>query len=286
MPEDMQQQAAPEPIVDVEKPQPVIIGEAPPAPEDQEQQANADTDAEAKGDASRDEKGRFKPGVQQRIDEITRQRHEAEREAAYWRQRATAGTDQQAQNTAQPQAKPTADQFQDYAEYVEALTEWKADQKVSQAFSARDAEKAQEADSKVQQTRAEAWTERQQQARTAMPDYDEVVGLSDLPIAPHIGDVLLDSENGPQLAYHLAKNPDLAAHLNTLSPLAAARELGRIEASLDKPATPAAKTVSNAPAPIKPIGSGRTSAADNLAGADMEQYRAIRAKQGARWANR
>lgn len=239
---------------------------------------------------NRDEQGRFKPKVQQRIDEITRARHEAEREAAYWRERAMAGgSDGKAQSNPSAQqapAKPTPDQYQDYAEYVEALTEWKADQKVREAMSARDADRAKEAEQKVQQTRTQAWVERQTAARAAMPDYDEVVGLSDIPIAPHVAETILDSEQGPALAYHLAKNPELAQRINSLPPLAAAREIGRLESSLGKPAAQtaaSAKPVSNAPDPIKPIGAGRTNSTDpkNMS---MDQYKAMRKQQGARWA--
>lgn len=280
MSDDIQQQAAPEGEAIPEN-QPTDIQDQH-QPEG-EQQPQAAADDAAKPD--RDEKGRFKPGVQQRIDEITRARHEAEREAAYWRERATAGNQDKAQPSAnEPPPKPTPDKFADYAEYVEALTDWKTDQKVREALSARDTEQAKQAEGRVQQTKQQAFAERVQQARTSITDYDEVVGLSDLPIAPHVGEVLLDSDLGPQLAYHLAKNPDLANRLNQMSPTAAAREIGRIEAGLEKPATPAAKTTSKAPPPINPIGSGRTNAAANPAQMDMEQYKAHRAKQGARWA--
>lgn len=225
-------------------------------------EGNGQTGAEQQ----RDEHGRFKPKVQHRIDEITRARHEAEREAAYWRARAEAsGTEGKApSNTANESPnKPTPDQFQDYAEYVESLTEWKADQKVREALSARDADKAKEAQAKVQQTREEAWNERQASARISMPDYDEVVGLSDLQISPHVAETLLDSEQGPALAYHLAKNPDVAERINGLSPLAAAREIGRIEASISsKAATAPAKPVTKPPAPISPVGQRSAPASD------------------------
>lgn len=281
MSDDIQQQAAPE-QPEVMQPEAVDTTAEGALPEGEQEQQQAAADDAAKPD--RDEKGRFKPGVQQRIDEITRARHEAEREAAYWRQRAMAGTESKAQPSAnEPPPKPTPDKYQDYAEYVEALTDWKTDQKVREALSARDSEQAKQAEGRVQQTKQQAFAERVQQARTSITDYDEVVGLSDLPIAQHVGEVLLDSDVGPQLAYHLAKNPDLANRLNQMSPTAAAREIGRIEASIEKPVEPVAKSTSKAPPPINPIGSGRTNATANPAQMDMEQYKAHRAKQGARW---
>lgn len=236
----------------------------------------------------RDEQGRFKPKVQQRIDEITRARHEAEREAAYWRARAeSAGNDGKAQlnSSETTPAKPTIDQYQDYADYVEALTDWKASQATRKAIAERDAEQAQKAEAKINEAKAQTWEQRQAQARSEMPDYDEVVGLSDLRIAPHVADVLMDSEAGPALAYHFAKHPDIAERINGLSPLAAAREIGRLEASMSAVAKPApvSKPVSKAPEPIKPIGSGSGGLSDPAA-MSMDQYVAFRKTQGATWA--
>lgn len=212
----------------------------------------------------RDEQGKFKPKVQQRIDEITRARHEAEREAAYWRQRATGGANEQAQSSAnEPPPKPTVEQFQDYADYVEALTDWKAGQKVNEALSARDAEKAKEAEGRVKQSKAQIWEERQAATRAATPDYDEVVGLSEIQVAAHVAEALIDSDVGPALAYQLAKNPELAERINALPPLAAAREIGRLEASLSKPAVAAPENkVSKAPPPISPVGARSTPVSD------------------------
>jgi preprotein translocase subunit SecA len=52
--------------------------------------------------------------------------------------------------------------------------------------------------------------------------------------ASTLTDAILTSDRGPEVAYHLAKNPALAERLNRLSPIAAAREIGRIEAALEK----------------------------------------------------
>lgn len=223
----------------------------------------------------RDEKGRFK-GVQPRIDELTRARREAEREATYWKQVAQ-GTQSPAQ--AAPQ-RPVPENFEKYDDYIDALTDWKAEAAVA---------KRMEADStrKVAETRAQTFAERQTQARTAMPDYDEVVGGSDTPIANHVGEVILESDLGPQLAYHFAKNPDVLQRLNGMNPTAAAREIGRLEATLSaKPATPAAPTkkVSNTPAPAGTLGTQGRATTPALGNLSMDEYMKQRKSQGARWA--
>lgn len=223
----------------------------------------------------RDEKGRFK-GVQPRIDELTRARREAEREAAYWKQVAQ-GTQSPAQ--AAPQ-RPVPENFEKYDDYIDALTDWKADQAVAKRME-------QDSTRKVAETRAQTFAERQVQFRQQTADYDEVVGGSDTPIANHVGEAIMESDLGPQLAYHFAKNPDVLQRLNGMSPTAAAREIGKLEATLGaKPAAPAAPTkkVSNTPAPAGTTGAQGRATTPALANLSMEEYMKQRKSQGARWA--
>lgn len=231
--------------------------------------------------AQEEEKPKPKRSAQQRIDEITRAKHDAEREAEFWRQKATAKADA-------PADKPTIDKYKDYGEFVEALTDWKAGQRVSEALAKRDADRAGEAHARAEKAGTDAWQERQIAVREALPDYDAVIGKSTVEVAQHVIQALLDSEHGPEVAYHLAKHPEQAERINSLSPLSAAREIGRLEATLSPPSKPvgsfAAKPISGAPAPISPV---RGSAAGVMPDPDqmtMSQYRAMRAKQGARWA--
>lgn len=240
----------------------------------QDQQVDAQAEEDQR-QIERDEKGRFK-GVQPRIDELTRARREAEREAAYWKQVAAG----QAQPSAQaaPQ-KPTADQFDDYGAYVEALTDWKADQAVAKRME-------QDSTRKVAETRTQTFAERQTAARAVMPDYDEVVGSSDTPISAHVGEAIMESERGPDLAYHFAKNPDVLLRLNGMSPTQAAREIGKLEATLPTKTAPAApsKKLSTTPAPASTVNSQGRATKPALASASMEEYMAQRKQQGARWA--
>lgn len=241
----------------------------------QDQQVDAQAQ-EGTQQTERDEKGRYK-GVQPRIDELTRARREAEREAAYWRQVAQQG---QAQPSAQaaPQ-KPTPEQFDDYGQYVEALTDWKADQAVAKRME-------QDSTRKVADTRAQTFAERQATARTVMPDYDEVVGSSDTPIANHVGEAIMESDRGPDLAYHFAKNPDVLMRLNGMSPTQAAREIGKLEATLPAPKIPAppSKKLSSTPAPAGTLNTQGRATTPALANASMDEYMKQRKAQGARWA--
>ena len=239
--------------------------------QNQQQDANAD---EQQQDQQRDDKGRFK-GVQPRIDELTRARREAEREAAYWRNVANsgAGSAEQAANQ-----KPTREQFGDDSDaFTEALTDWKAKQAVSQALQ-------QQAQAKQQETRATSFEARQAEARTKMPDYDDVVGSSNTPLAPHVQESILESDQGPALAYHFARNPDVLMRLNGMSPTAAAREVGRLEASLaSAPAAPPVKTTT-APKPANTSSGQGRNVTNDPSRMSMDEYVAHRKTQGARWA--
>ena len=254
-----------------EAPQPVVLDPQPEEVKAEEKEPEQTPEQESQ---ERDEKGRFK-GVQPRIDELTRKRHEAEREAAYWRGIAQS----QAQPSAQaaPQ-EPKPEQYDDYNVYVRDLAKWEAKQIVAAELAQREAKAS-------EQARVTTWESRQADARKTMPDYDEVVGGSTAPVAGHVSEALQDSEHGPALAYHLAKNPDLLAQLNSLSPRQADREIGRLEERLSAKAQPAPVRTTQAPKPASAVGQGRSVAA-NPSDMPVEEYIAFRSKgpMKARWA--
>jgi hypothetical protein len=222
----------------------------------------------------RDEKGRFKP-VQERINELTRQRHDAEREAAYWKA--------QASNSTQHAKEPSVEDFSDYSEYVKALTDYKADQKVNEVLSKRDQDQVSQAEAKVNEFKLQAWAERSQAVKAELKDFDDVLNASDTILPNYVIDGLLESEKGPQLAYHLAKNPDVVKQLWGMSQREADRELGRLETRLEKPKL-VTKPVSNAPEPISSV---RGSNAGNITGDPTKmspaEFSAWAKKQGSKW---
>jgi hypothetical protein len=218
-----------------------------------------------------DDKGRGKKhGVQARIDELTRGKRDAERRAEYYERLATANT---AQDPAEGAAKPTVDQFEDYADFVEAIAGWSVAQ--STKTLARDA-----AQGAAQNERKAHYAERLAETRATIADFDAVMeAAQDITVAPHVADAVLDSERGPEIFYHMAQHPEFAERLNGLSPTRAAMEIGRIEAQLT---APAGRRQSQAPAPITPLATGSTTKV-NLNTADMATYIEERKRQGARF---
>jgi hypothetical protein len=93
-----------------------------------------------------------------------------------------------------------------------------------------------------------------------------------LDIRGDLRDLILDSSKGPLLAYHLAKNPDRVAELNRMSPQAAAKEIGSLEARIRGPKP---KTVTKAKPAAKPP-SGSSSRAPDPSDMSMADYIASR----------
>ena len=84
-----------------------------------------------------------------------------------------------------------------------------------------------------------------------MPDFEEVLASSEVPMTDVMQHAIMESEIGPKLAYFLANNPDEATKIARMTPSGAFRTLGMIEERLSKPTV---RTVISAPAPLTPIG--------------------------------
>lgn len=277
----------------IETPVTPAAGDAAAAPANTD--AAADTAAQSN---DRDGKGRFRNPVQPRIDELTRRAGEAERETAYWRGRAEAreATEDAAAKANAPK-KPEAKDFDDYGLYVEALADWKADEKIKANNESQRQESAKE---RTSREKGERWAERSNAARTAHADFDEVLSAaSGVKLADFVCDALDESEQSAELLYRIAQDPSIADRLNAMSPRGAALELGRMEAKLspvsadpdpeevpvvEKQAPPARKTTT-APPPIKPIAKGGSTAVD-LSKLKGDDYVKARLAQGAKWARR
>jgi hypothetical protein len=226
----------------------------------------------------RDTKNRSKGGVRDRIDELTRSRREAEREAAYWRARATG--EDPAQTPAPTAAKPKPPEpstFKTQEEYIDALTDYKLEQKLTAKDQAAEQSKAIE-------TRAGTWQEKLVTARAEIADFDSVMNGADMQVANHVAELLFESDAGAKIAHHLAQNPEVLEKLNGMSPTKVAIQLGKLESSLEKvaPNLVEARTT-KAPPPAKHLGQGR-STTPTLEDMSIDDYVKTRKSQGASWA--
>lgn len=246
---------------------PVVSTEATQAPESTTEQVD-----EQKAEQARDEKGRFVP--QERVNEITRARREAERERDYWRsqaeQRQQAANSQP--NTQSSEAPPSLEDFGwDMGKWSHAMTEYavnKASAQAEQRFQ-------QQSQRQHQQTVEQQFEQRSQEYAKAHPDFDQAV--TDLTRAvqfhPAIVEAIGFSERGPELVHHLAKHLDEADRLARLPPHIAAVQLGRIEAQLTAPKV---KPVTNAPNPAPTLGGAASQSSkdpDRMSDAEFAAWR-------------
>ena len=120
------------------------------------------------------------------------------------------------------------------------------------------------------------WEAAQETFREEYPDYDVVARNPTLPVSQAMADVLMELDNGPEVLYHLGKNPELAAKLAGLNDRKASIELARVSERL----TTQVKRESSAPKPIEPVKSTGAANADPLSDKlSAEQWLKNRQKQ-------
>lgn len=198
-------------------------------------------------------------GVQKRIDRAVRQKYEAEARTKMLEERLAAlETRQQPAPVAKTvdNSEPKLENFDNFDEYVRAKAEYIADQKITKTLSEREERQRAEYEAAERQKTADSWAKRLTAATAELPDFEDVLASSDVPMTNAMRDAIMESDVGPRLAYYLAQNPDDASAIAAMSPIGAIRALGRIEERLATQKPPVAKA---APAPIKPV-SGRASA--------------------------
>lgn len=212
-------------------------------------------------------------GVQKRIDELTRQRREVERDRDYWREMAARQKPEAPNHEPEPSVtgEPQLEQFEDYDEYLVA----KAEHRIEQKIQRQHADQQQRQELQTKQQKAQAFAMKAQAAREKYEDFDLVALNPSTPITEAMETVILDSEIGDDLAYYLGSNPDSARQISQLSPLAAASELGKIEAKLSQPPPP---STTKAPDPIKPL-SGNESVTTSPENMSIDEWMTWRNKQ-------
>jgi hypothetical protein len=266
----------------------VVAEESHPLAELMEQQpATEPEQAEETGQEEKEEKP-AKVYSQDEVDRIVRKskrnaaylaRKEAEAELYKRMSEERAAPVQKAEPT---DAAPQRDAFETYEEYIEARAEWKAEQKLEKRLAEFETRRSQDLQQASVREQAERFEKTAHELAATVPDIVPTIEefLVEAPLSQVMRQMILESESGALLTYHLAKNPAEASRISQLSPVQQVRALVRIEADL---ATTKAPRVSKAPDPIKPIGSGSSTSPDP-AKMSMQDYTEWRRKQRPNWA--
>lgn len=208
--------------------------------EDTEESATSETT-----DDTSEEKPKKKGGFQKRINQLTRTVRELERQLESVQRSATQQSAKTEEN------EPKLEDYDDYGKYSKAVAQWEVKKAKIELASASQEEvnrvlrMRQEDDFR---NRLEAYSEKNEDFEEAVQEVAPLIRGAAL-------EALMDSRHAPEIIHHLAKNPEDAERLSTLSPLAAAREIGKIEARLES--KPIKKTTS-APPPAKTVSGGKT----------------------------
>ena len=210
---------------------PVGVSEA---PVQEPVEADATTDvAGVEGEQATEEKPRG--GFQKRIAELVSERNEARRTLDEERRRVDQLVELVAQRREQPKvevAPPTLEAAgYDEQKYQAAVIEY------AKAEARKEAQEALRADREQTQvkTRQQTFKAKEAEYAATVEDYADTVYDRSVPISQTMAELISDSDLGPQVAYHLAKNRDVASAIYGLPPVQAAREIGRIEAKLSTP---------------------------------------------------
>ena len=195
----------------------------------------------AEGEVDKQEQAKEKVFTQAEVDALIQKRLLKEERRVHRRIEAQQRELQAAQIA---KVEPKRDEFRDDDAYEQARLDHLASKRAEEIIAERERQRQQE-------QRAETFLEQAEKASERYPDFQTVVANPALPINDHMAEFIAESETGADVAYYLGKNLDKAAQIARMSPVGAVRELTRLEAELAS--KPKAKP-SNAPEPIKPVG--------------------------------
>lgn len=181
-----------------------------------------------------------------------------------------------------PPKRPDPKDFKTYDEYTEALTDWKVDEKLRKAEEARQTEAKKSEFKEAQQTKVQRYEKGVEAAQAKYDDFDDVIEDYDGPLTIGMQQALLDSEMGPEVAYHIAQNPKLGEKMAKMTLVQINKEVAKIEARLeakqgDKAADDDKKT-SKSPPPIDPV-KGSSKSKKSVEDMDYEEYLKERQKR-------
>ena len=173
-----------------------------------------------------------------------------------------------------PDGKPQLDNFESYEDYNEALMDYK--------FAKKETENSvnalAESEENERQERIKGFEQKANVFRTKQADFDEIANGPEVARvygqAPHLADIVESSEAGPEIAYYFGNNPDKAAEIASMTPYAAAIEIGKLEAKVQT--VPKPKNVTKAPTPVSPVGGGHDPAEKSIDDMSFKEYEAGR----------
>ena len=187
-------------------------------------------------------------GIEKRFAKFTREKYE--------QQERIDALERQLQAKEQLANKPKREEYTD-DEWVDQVAETKAKEMISQWQ--QDQDKNQQLQRQAQEHQ-NIWSNKMTKATEDIPDLVRVVSNADVDLPRDVIQTITSSEVGPQIAYHLAKNPEQAETLNYMDQRQRDRYITKLEIKLENtPTQSKAKQLTQAKPTPAPAGRGSTS---------------------------
>jgi hypothetical protein len=250
-------------------------GEAAPeaAPDNAEANAQAPVENEGKPEGeqakapSEDADKKKQSRYDRKIGALTYQARQAQREAAELRERLA-----EVEKRTAPQAKPKPIRagYETEDDFIEALTDWKLETKLSE----RDKAAPKQEQTEPKGVSKEDWEKRETAFADKTHDYNDAIDDLDIPrtlTGAAVSHAILKHEKGPEVLYHLAKNPDVLDDVLSLLPERASFKINRIAESLGKSAAPK-QQLPHPPSGIKATSGGGSKTVAKMSGRDILKH--------------
>ena len=249
----------------------------------QQQQASQTTVSGSEPDEATTKLQKELQNVRRRAQDAERRAERLEREAEARNTSTTppttlSGNQQSTQSPIQAPVvsgdkSPDISDFSDINDFVAAKVEWQLKQ--SEVKKSQELEQKSQKDHQDEVNRS--YNRKVSKVLDKLPDFNDVMQNAEIALPIPVLEAIKESDMGPEIAYHLATNVDEADRLGKLSPLAAVREIGKIEAKLSAPLSqPKTKQVTQAPEPIKPTPSQASSTKKTLDEMSTDEFMAAR----------
>lgn len=187
--------------------------------------------------------------TQLRINKAVRKQREAERETKRVREELSDLSKKAEEK--EHANKPKLEDFDSEIEYLDASFAYQNRVSADKLRSEFETDRRKEIQTTTQQTHEKLF----KAGREKYPDFDKSALSEDVPYSDAMADAVFESDSAVDLMNYFGKHLDEAERIESLSPLSAAREVGKIESKLNQGIT---KKLTTAPKPITAVGSSET----------------------------
>lgn len=240
---------------------PQDTAEAKPAQDPAQDSAAKSPDEAAKTD-DKPEKDKPRSTVQQRIDELTRGKRDAERRAS----QALADLQRAQARLQERESKIDPNDFQ-------ATENFRVEKAVAQGRIEDSVVEAERQIAEVAARRSEVFLAKVEAAREAVPDIEQKLkAFASVPVTEFGASFIAESAAAVHMAAHLADHPAEAARIARMPEGQQGIELARLEAKLSAPPV---RRITQAPTPVPTLGGSRSPAVKDTADMSVSELSAM-----------